>query len=109
MNELRISVSIEIGVMLDDVVSDIWSDPYSPQRPDPQCLKAAKSLGIPGSSLRFRGARSGAEIARSKLGIDHLVAVRIGRASLGAVDDADDQAPARERRRQRIERDDHVV
>jgi hypothetical protein len=32
MNELRISVSIEIGVMLDDVVSDIWSDPYSPRR-----------------------------------------------------------------------------
>ena len=40
MNELRISVSIEIGVMLELVVSVIWSDRYSlrsavPQRPEP--------------------------------------------------------------------------
>jgi hypothetical protein len=46
MNELRISVSIEMGVMLDDVVSDIWSHPYSPREVIPQRLEPAKSRGI---------------------------------------------------------------
>jgi hypothetical protein len=46
MNELRISVSMEIGVMLELVVSVIWSDRYSLRGAVPQRSKPAKSSVI---------------------------------------------------------------
>jgi hypothetical protein len=46
MNELVISLSIEISVMLEAVASDIGEHFYSPWAPCSQCAAASKNRGF---------------------------------------------------------------
>jgi hypothetical protein len=53
MNELVISASMEIGVILEAVTSDIAVHLYSLRRPAPQCARRPKSRRVSDDKREF--------------------------------------------------------